>query len=135
MKFIVCYEDAAVAKDTLKEAQKHAVKWNAFIEIIQAVKREEPIKRSKLVEMEENLEETMAELFDGLEIPYNVQLQIDDIDVGEKIVELANRKKADLIFIGIKKRSKVGKLLFGSTAQYVILNALCPVVCVAKPKK
>ena len=34
------------------------------------------------------------------------------------------------IIIGVRRRSKVGKLLFGSTAQYVILNAPCPVVSV-----
>jgi nucleotide-binding universal stress UspA family protein len=34
------------------------------------------------------------------------------------------------IIIGVRRRSKVGKLLFGSTAQYVILKAPCPVVSV-----
>ena len=40
----------------------------------------------------------------------------------------------DLVFIGVEKRSKVGKLLFGSTAQHVILNSPCPVVTVNSPE-
>ena len=34
------------------------------------------------------------------------------------------------IIIGVRRRSKVGKLLFGSNAQYIILMAQCPVVAV-----
>jgi nucleotide-binding universal stress UspA family protein len=49
---------------------------------------------------------------------------------GEDIVDFAVDKKVDEIIIGIEKRSKVGKLLFGSNAQYIILEAPCPVVSV-----
>lgn len=49
---------------------------------------------------------------------------------GEDLVDFAKENSANLIVIGIKKRSKVGKLMFGSTAQYVILEADCPVLSV-----
>jgi nucleotide-binding universal stress UspA family protein len=32
--------------------------------------------------------------------------------------------------VGVKRRSKVGKILMGSTAQFVVLQAPCPVVSV-----
>jgi len=50
--------------------------------------------------------------------------------VGEDIVDFANENGIDEIVIGVKSRSKVGKLLFGSTAQYVILKSSCPVTSV-----
>lgn len=49
---------------------------------------------------------------------------------GEDIVDYAKEVNADLIVIGVKRRSKVGKLMFGSTAQYVILSCDCPVLAV-----
>lgn len=49
---------------------------------------------------------------------------------GEDLVAFSKENRAHLIVIGVKKRSKVGKLMFGSTAQYVILEADCPVLAV-----
>jgi nucleotide-binding universal stress UspA family protein len=45
-------------------------------------------------------------------------------------VAFAEENKVDEIIIGVRSRSKVGKLLFGSTSQVVILQANCPVVTV-----
>ncbi|MDX9786117.1 MAG: universal stress protein [Desulfobacterales bacterium] len=36
----------------------------------------------------------------------------------------------DMIVIGIRRRSKLDKLLFGSNAQYIVIKAHCPVLCV-----
>jgi nucleotide-binding universal stress UspA family protein len=49
---------------------------------------------------------------------------------GEDLVDFARDNQADMIVVGVKRRSKMGKLLMGSTAQYVVLQASCPVVTV-----
>lgn len=50
----------------------------------------------------------------------------------EDVVNVANESKADLIVIGLRRRSLVGKLLLGSNAQDILMQADCPVL-VVKP--
>jgi nucleotide-binding universal stress UspA family protein len=50
----------------------------------------------------------------------------------EQIVSEARRSRADLIVLGAQPRSFVGTILFGSTSELVIRNALCPVVSVIR---
>jgi nucleotide-binding universal stress UspA family protein len=51
-------------------------------------------------------------------------------DPAADIVQIANDRAADLIVIGLRRRSAVGKLLLGSTAQTILLHASCPVLTV-----
>lgn len=44
------------------------------------------------------------------------------------ILTVAREHRADLIVIGVRRRSRVGKLILGSTAQSVLLQADCPVL-------
>ncbi|MFN2437147.1 MAG: universal stress protein, partial [Desulfotignum sp.] len=57
-------------------------------------------------------------------------LLVRGLEPGEDIVRFADENRVDEIVIGVRSRSKVGKLLFGSTSQVVILQAGCPVVSV-----
>jgi len=50
----------------------------------------------------------------------------------EQIVGEAQRLRADLIVLAAQPRSFVGTILFGSTSELVIRNALCPVVSVIR---
>lgn len=48
----------------------------------------------------------------------------------EDLIEVANSEKAELLVIGLRRRTPVGKLLMGSNAQRILLTADCPVLAV-----
>jgi nucleotide-binding universal stress UspA family protein len=51
-------------------------------------------------------------------------------DVAEAVLAVAEELDAALVVLGIRRRTPVGKLLMGSVAQRVILDAECPVLAV-----
>lgn len=57
----------------------------------------------------------------------------ENTDIVEAILELAEKDDVSTIVIGVRHRSPVGKLLLGSVAQRVILEAPCAVLAV-KPQ-
>lgn len=64
----------------------------------------------------------------GLE--HEVRRPTDGADAAGVILDTAAELSADLIVIGVRRRSPVGKLLAGSTAQQILLDADCPVLAV-----
>jgi len=52
------------------------------------------------------------------------------VDPAVEILEQAQAHDAELVVIGVRRRSPVGKLLLGSTAQRILLEADCPVLAV-----
>jgi len=48
----------------------------------------------------------------------------------EDLIAVADEINADLIVIGLRRRTPVGKLILGSNAQRILLDAPCPVLAV-----
>ncbi|MEQ3538910.1 universal stress protein [Pseudonocardia tropica] len=55
-----------------------------------------------------------------------VRVVDDGGDPAEAILDLAAQEGAQLLVVGVKRRSPVGELLTGSTAQWIVLDAPIP---------
>ncbi len=69
----------------------------------------------------------------SLGLEYEIRRPADGLGAAEAILQLEKEIGADLVVIGVR-RSPVGKLITGSTAQAILLGADCPVVAVKPPK-
>lgn len=129
MKILVGYDGAGAAGDALALAVKYAKAFNAEVDVVTSLVQGTENEIQDISEAEKGLEQAKS-YFEKEKIPCMTHLLIRGMAPGADIVSFAGENKADLIIIGVKRRSKVGKLVFGSTAQYVILEAPCPVVSV-----
>lgn len=59
-----------------------------------------------------------------------VRQPLAEADVAESLIAVAEQSHADFIVIGLRRRSPVGKLILGSNAQRILLDAPCPVLAV-----
>jgi nucleotide-binding universal stress UspA family protein len=51
-------------------------------------------------------------------------------EVSEDLISVAEESDATFIVIGLRRRTPVGKLIMGSHAQRILLDASCPVLAV-----
>jgi nucleotide-binding universal stress UspA family protein len=129
MKILVAYDGSKIAKEALKVAIQHAGAFNGTILLVQSMVGGPEIPRKEFEEAEKDLQQQEI-ILKGDGLTCETLLSVRGLEAGEDMVRIADEKKADEIVIGIQRKSKVGKLLFGSTAQYIIMNAPCPVVTV-----
>jgi nucleotide-binding universal stress UspA family protein len=129
MKFLVGYDGSNSAKEALTLAIKHAKVFNASIDIVTSMETGTVEEAGQIDAAKKELEYAEKSAKDqGLQA--ETHLLIRGMKPGEDLVQYARENKVETIFIGLKRRSKVGKLLFGSNAQYIILKAPCPVMSI-----
>ncbi len=129
MKILVGYDGTNAAKEALSLAKEHAKAFGGSVNIVTSMEKGTESQREEIEQAERGLEWAKS-VFDENDIDCKSHLLIRGLMPGEDIVQFAEENSADEIIVGVKRRSKVGKLLMGSTAQYVILKAKCPVVSV-----
>ncbi len=74
--------------------------------------------------------ERLGRELDASGVPWSLHQPVRGRDAADEVLQAADDARADLVVIGLRHRTPVGKLLLGSTAQRVLLDARCPVLAV-----
>ncbi len=77
--------------------------------------------------------DALADQLTGLGLTYEIRQPTHAFSPAEEVLGAAKDTGADLIVVGLRRRSPVGKLFLGSTSQQILLEADCPVVAVKEP--
>ena len=129
MKIMVCYDGSGASRSALRVAIKHAKAMEAKVYLVASMEKGTEDEQKVIQQLETELKNAKEKL-EKESIECETHLLVRGMTPDEDLVSYAKEQGIDEIAIGIRKRSKVGKLIFGSTAQYLILNAHCPVITV-----
>ena len=110
--------DAAIAEARLRDQPLHVVKSS----------RGDALVDSRFAS-EEALDRARARL-DAAGVVYEIDQRVAGHEASDEVVDAADRVKASLIVIGMRRRTPTGKLITGSQAQRILLDAHCPVLAV-----
>lgn len=129
MKILVGYDGSEMAQRALTVAQRRAKTLKAELHIFAAAANGK-IDSPKNTRLETGLKDSEM-MCQACDIKCKIELsQQQNMSVAEDLVRYAKENDIDEIVIGLRRRSQLGKLLFGSTSRQVILDAPCPVLSV-----
>jgi nucleotide-binding universal stress UspA family protein len=127
MKILVSYDSEVRTSTVMDLALKKAQESGAYLFLVKTCDTD--ALQEEIIEVEKKLN-YHKDAFEEKGVKSEVHVLIRGIAPGEDIVRFAKEKEVDEIIYGIQKESKVKKLVFGSNAQYIILEAHCPVLTV-----
>jgi nucleotide-binding universal stress UspA family protein len=126
---VVGYVPKAEGRAALRRAADEARLRNLRLVVINSHRGGREFDREEAIESEAQLEEVRNEL-DKAGVEHEVRQLVRGLDPAEDLISVAEELDAELIVIGLRRRSPVGKLILGSNAQRVLLDAACPVLAV-----
>jgi len=129
MKFLVGYNGSDAAQSALTLAKDFAKVFGAKVFVLVSMEGGSSEKLEEINKARADLE--YAESFLKQEnIECEAREMVRGVSPAEDLVQFATDNNIDQIFVGIEKKTRTRKILLGSTAQYVILKAPCPVISV-----
>ncbi len=129
MKILVGYNGSEVAVKAVEYATDMARKLDGQVYVVASMEGGTGEKIEEIRRVKEDLEKVRQKVEqDG--VACETEQLARGLTPGEDLVRFAAENEIDHIVVGIEKKSRTRKLLLGSTAQFVILKASCPVTSV-----
>ncbi|MGN6129261.1 MAG: universal stress protein [Nocardioidaceae bacterium] len=126
---VVGYVPKPEGKAALRRAAEEARLREARLVVINSHRGGREFDSDDAIESEAQLDEVRDVLSDA-GVEHEVRQLVRGMDPADDLINVAKEVDAEFIVIGLRRRSPVGKLILGSNAQRVLLDAPCPVLAV-----
>jgi nucleotide-binding universal stress UspA family protein len=129
MSVVVAHHASASGRLTLQEAAKEASLRRTSLSVIHVA---EGVDVDMIERQKVTLSDEIAEILEkgGLaEVAWTLQVATG-VEVAETVLDHVDGKDVELLVIGARRRSPLGKLIMGSTTQSIVLRSEVPVLVV-----
>ncbi|MGL5858486.1 MAG: universal stress protein [Angustibacter sp.] len=123
--FVPTNEGRAALRRAAEEAQLRSTR----LVVINSSKGGKDLGADDVARHEAELAKVQQELTDS-GIGHEIRHLVRGLEPAEDLIAVAEEIGADVIVIGLRRRTPVGKLILGSNAQRILLDAPCPVLAV-----
>jgi len=125
---VVGYVDKPEGRAALRRAAEEAGRRGFALILVQAVPDSTTTVSASAATLEHDT--TVTGTLAAVGIEHTVRNIPAGDDYADGLIAIAEEAAADMIVIGLRRRSPVGKLILGSNAQRILLDAPCPVLAV-----
>ena len=129
---VVGYVETPEGEAALDRAIAEAQQRGARLVVINSHKGGAALDKTVAAELDESIEGVHAKLHES-GVEHEVRQLVRGVDPADDLIAVADEVDADLIVSGLRRRTPVGKLIMGSNAQQILLDAACPVLAVKAP--
>ncbi|MFO8049864.1 MAG: universal stress protein [Desulfosudaceae bacterium] len=129
MKIMVCYDGGEGSQWALALAIQHVKVFDAELYLVASLEKGTDAEQALIDHLQNELGKAKEKL-EQQGLACATHLLVRGLTPGEDMVAYAEENEIDQVVIGVRRKSKMGKLIFGSTAQYLILKAPCPVLTI-----
>ena len=126
---VVGYVPKPEGRAALSRAAEEAQLRSASLVVVNSHRGGREFDRGDAVDIEADLDEVRSQL-DKASVEHEIRTLERGMDPADDLINVANEVSAELLVIGLRRRTPVGKLILGSNAQRVLLDAPCPVLAV-----
>ena len=129
MAILVGYVPRAEGRAALRRGAEEARLRRTKLVVINSNRGGRDLDDKEAAEHEAELAEVRTGL-DAEGIEHEVRQLVRGNEPADDLIAVAEEISADFIVIGLRRRTPVGKLIMGSNAQRILLEAPCPVLAV-----
>lgn len=129
MSVIVGYIPTREGRAALRAARAEALLRESKLVVVNSHRGGRDFDAEEAQRFEDELGRVQRDL-DAAGVEHEVRALVRGNEPAEDLVEVAQESDANLIVIGLRRRTPIGKLILGSNAQRILLEATCPVLAV-----